>query len=154
MDKTEKVLSPEMGATGELGADSPAGAQPHEKEDFERAKELAWDFMEWANQYLDDAVDWTPKLTELCEEYDFVLVDEEFLVRYFAISEETAEHFLYWFRNWESNLEGSDGGFEILYSPRTGLFYALIGSWWRGSGEYHISVQKYTPDELREIIDP
>jgi len=147
----------EMGATPALGAGAGADTQPY-KEEFEKVKELAWEFQQWANQDpspLDEGEDWTPKLQELCKEYGFVLVDEDFLVRHLGISMERAEHFLYWFRNWETNIEGSDGGFEILYSPRTNVFYAITGEWWGRTGEYYITVEKYTPQKLREIIgDP
>jgi hypothetical protein len=127
------------------------------EEEFRKAKELAGEFQEWVNQDpspLDEGEDWTPKLQELCKEYGFVLVDEDFLVQHFGIDMETAEHFLYWFRDWESNIEGSDGGFEILYSPKTGFFYALTGEWWRTSGEYHVKVQQLTKEQLVERIDP
>ena len=146
----------EMGATPALGAGAGADTQPY-KEEFEKVKELAWEFQQWANQDpspLDEGEDWTPKLQELCKEYGFVLVDEDFLVRHLGISMERAEHFLYWFRNWETNIEGSDGGFEILYSPKTGLFYALTGEWWRTSGEYYVEVQQLTKEQLAGMIDP
>jgi len=122
--ETEKIQSPEMGATPACGAGAGADTQPHEEE---RLKQLIKEFESEDFEFLDITA----------EKLGFIYIDEWFLVDNFGITIAEAVEF------YESMIPS----YIIIYSPQSKNYYFLKYS------ENKIErVEKKTADEVREMI--
>jgi hypothetical protein len=140
----------ELGTPTPIKSPTPAGAEVGGRD---RIEDLVEKFEGWLNDNLEIyGAEQVDKLEEMAREMGFVVVDEDFLVKKFGISKSDAEDFLYYIYEWESHIDGSSGGFGLLYLPEMDTYYYVIGDWWR-TDKYTVHYEKYTTEELRERIN-
>jgi hypothetical protein len=80
------------------------------------------------------------------------LVDEDYLVEKFGLSDDEAVDALYWYRYWDTCISGSFGGIDIYYSPRSKLYYAISGEWFKSSESYALYVKQLTDEQLLKLL--
>jgi hypothetical protein len=77
-------------------------------------------------------------------------VDGMWMQKEFDLSNEEAEDFLYWAFNWETDIEGAEGGIALYYSRATGWYYFFTGRYWKPSGKFAVGLYKLEKAALKE----
>jgi len=86
------------------------------------------------------------------EALKYYTMEVESFAQKFGLEREEAENFLNGLFDWETDIEGSEGGITLLYSFGTGWFYYFYGRYQKQKNKYYIHVFALEKAALNEML--